>query len=198
MMGRTHIVTTQVAWLAIAPLYTDHTWKIVAGIPVAGLAALGPDIDSGGSTICRILFWLPDGLNAFLHAFLGVRKRRVGDAIGRALGGHRYGTHSALSVLVVFWLSVPLVQFVDGWWLTMALTAGWLAHIVEDCATQDGCALAWPYSRRQFRYLSLKVDDPWEIRFYHLMNLAAVWLILNLAGIDTIAVIQTIGRTAMQ
>lgn len=191
MMGRTHIISGQVAWMAIAPIYVDETWKLIAGIAVAGFAALGPDIDSGGSTICRLLFWFPDGVNRVLHWLFRVRRRRVGDRIAGLLGGHRFGAHSVASCFAVFWLFALTVPFVDGWWFTMAITLGWVMHIVGDCATESGVGIGWPWTKRKFRYASIDVDGPVEgMLIFPLLNVVGVLLALNLIGfpvLDTAA-----------
>ena len=194
MMGRTHIVSAQVAWLVAAPHYLDDTWKLVAGTVVAGLAALGPDLDHGGSTASRLLFWLPDGLNRVGHVLFRVRRRRLGDRIGQLLGGHRQGAHSLLSIVAVFWLSMLtlLLPWLGGLWLPFAITLGWAAHIAGDCLTQHGVGLLWPYTRRRYKLASINTGGGVELALRAVLNFAAVVLILNLAGVD----LATVARLA--
>jgi membrane-bound metal-dependent hydrolase YbcI (DUF457 family) len=173
-------------------MFTDNKWHLGLGMGVAGLAALGPDIDHGGSTICRILFWLPDGINRLLHMVLRVRRRRVGDRIADLLGGHRNGAHSILSVFAVFALSslTALWEPLGGWWLPLAVTLGWMAHIAGDLLTEHGVGLFWPYSRRRIRLATINTGGGVETLVY--MGLGVVWLVLvvGLSGLSLQAFTQ--------
>jgi membrane-bound metal-dependent hydrolase YbcI (DUF457 family) len=192
MLGRTHILSGEVAWLALAPRFTDNGWHIGLGMGVAGLAALGPDIDHGGSTICRILFWLPDGVNRILHILLRVRRRRVGDRIADMLGGHRYGAHSLLSVVAVFAVSSLTVLWppLGGWWLPLAVTVGWVAHIAGDLLTEHGVGILWPYTRQRYKLASINTGGGVETLVFITLNIAWWVLALSLTGLSWQALTQ--------
>jgi membrane-bound metal-dependent hydrolase YbcI (DUF457 family) len=177
-MGRTHFLSGQVAWLGLAPLATGNLWHIGLGVPIAAIAALGPDIDHGGSTIS--------------HRVWGPFHWRIGTGIGRSLGGHRMGAHSFLSIAVVFCLTSLTVLWepLGGWWLPLAYTLGWACHILGDVLTEHGVGLLYPYSKRRFRLASINTGGVFELIIRGLLHAARVFLVMSLAGISFQAFLQ--------
>jgi membrane-bound metal-dependent hydrolase YbcI (DUF457 family) len=172
MMRKTHRLGGVAAWLAVtAPLPVPPV-AVLAGVPVAAMSSLWPDLDHPQSTAARwlgpVTWWL---------------SRRV----ERWFGGHRAGTHSLLvgpplcavlsASLVVCVLACAAV--LGG--LTVAQPApvvavaaaasyiGAVSHTLLDCLTCNcggcdwrprrrewngrhnaGCEIFWPWIRRRF------------------------------------------------
>jgi inner membrane protein len=162
-MGRTHAISGAVAWLALSPHLT-HDWGHAAlGVPIAALAALGPDIDHGQSTVSHRL-WGP------FHSFIGTR-------VGRLLGGHRQGAHSLLSIVAVFILAGLSAPWVGGLWVAFAITVGWVAHIAGDLLTDRGVGILWPFTRRRFRLLTISTGGFAEGFVRFTLTVIGLWIV---------------------
>ena len=128
--GPTHVVAGAFSYAALA--LSQHTPPdlALAGAAVAGLAALGPDLDLPGSTASRVL-WPITYPTALLLGWVF---------------GHRGGTHSALAALAVScaaWQTLPLT-------LAAGVVLGWWSHLVLDAfdpRSRRGIPWLWPLSR---------------------------------------------------
>jgi membrane-bound metal-dependent hydrolase YbcI (DUF457 family) len=124
MMGRTAVLTGQVAWLYATPMVAPDWRAALLGFPLVAIAAYAPDLDHSGSTAGR-------------------KVGKFGSkAIRKAMGGHRGGTHSAVIVYAAYVFA--------GWflygseWAATAVAIGWAAHIFTDLLTVQGVKLFWP------------------------------------------------------
>lgn len=124
MMGKTHVVGGAMAWVVVAPLLDVPWYGVVAGLPLAMSAALGPDIDHPNSAIGRVVPW----------AAWAVSKVTT----------HRVQTHSIASVLMIVFFMRPL-----GVVPVAATTTGWASHILLDGLTKQGVAWFWPLTREK-------------------------------------------------
>jgi inner membrane protein len=143
MMGTTHATVGAVAWLTLGPLLPNtNPASVIALVPIAAFAALGPDIDHPNSLISKILGpfgWL-------------LRKFTT----------HRVETHSILSTLAVIALVAPTAGPVAA----AAVATGWgIGHIGADCLTVQGCALFWPLTREKTGFGFIRTNH-WSERIF--------------------------------
>jgi membrane-bound metal-dependent hydrolase YbcI (DUF457 family) len=128
MHGKTHAVHGAIAGTAVAMLATNATLGLLC-VPLAALAALGPDVDHHASSAGRLLppvRWTMRGLS-------------------RALGlpAHRGITHTVLLAVVLGAATLPVLP----WVLSLAVTAGWLAALAGDWSTKTSLPyLWWPFA----------------------------------------------------
>jgi inner membrane protein len=179
MLGRTHFLSGQVAWLGLAPLATGNLWHVGLGIPIAAIGALGPDIDHGGSTVSRRM-WGP------FHY-------RMGSGIAGALGGHRMGAHSVWSVAFVWVaLSIPTSLFLPDLfpWVPLAYALGWATHILGDLFTEHGVGVLYPYTKRRYRLASITTGGGVELAIRFLLHIGRVVLAMLATGISFQALLQ--------
>lgn len=114
MMGRTHAITGVTAWLAAVPVIGAAAGlsygQIALGCALSAGAAMAPDADHPGTTICRTYGPITN-LPARVVSFLA--------------RGHRKGTHSLLGV-AVFTAGAYWCQHVGGAarWLLMWVLLG--------------------------------------------------------------------------
>nr|WP_131786455.1 metal-dependent hydrolase [Protofrankia symbiont of Coriaria ruscifolia] len=126
-MGRTHVLSGAVVWLAAAPALSQEQWlgsqqwlgshtaslsaaQLAAGAVVSAGAALLPDIDH------------PDGRIA--NTF-GPVTHTMCRWIGRVSGGHRHATHSILFALVMgAGMGLLAVHAVYVWWFALFVLVG--------------------------------------------------------------------------
>jgi membrane-bound metal-dependent hydrolase YbcI (DUF457 family) len=134
MMGKTHEMIGGVAWLgilaALPALSHAGIGGIIGGWYIAGLAALGPDIDHPRATITRLLGPLTRGINKLL-LMMGVK--------------HRGMTHSLFAtgmVALVFTACVLYGHLVP--WVAIAAVVGWLSHSVIDAIGKQKVQFLWP------------------------------------------------------
>lgn len=124
MMGRTAVMTGQVAWLYAAPQVAPDWRAALLGIPLVIMAAYLPDLDHAGSTA-------------------GKKVGKFGSkVIRKAMGGHRGGTHSAVIVYAAYVASGWLLY--GSRWAASAVAIGWAAHIWTDLLTVQGVKFFWP------------------------------------------------------
>lgn len=124
MMGKTHVVGGAMAFVVVAPLFDVPWYGIVAGLPLAMSAALGPDIDHPNSAIGRVVPW-------------------AAWAVSRVTT-HRVQTHSLVSIAMIIFAMRPL-----GVVPVVATATGWASHILLDGVTKQGVAWFWPLSREK-------------------------------------------------
>jgi inner membrane protein len=138
MTGRTHDMAAFTALLALVVLYPPGQMTL-ATMLIALLAnmigGIAPDIDQPTAP-----FWrnLPVG-------------GYVGRFISRAMGGHRFITHSlvglALLALASHWLLAffkPIMPQVDTHLVWLAFLVGVASHLVMDMFTKEGVPLLLP------------------------------------------------------
>ncbi|AEH09953.1 MULTISPECIES: metal-dependent hydrolase [Protofrankia] len=127
MMGRTHVLSGAVVWLAAAPALSRGEWlgsqrllglhtgslstaQLAAGAVVSAGAALLPDIDHPSGRIA----------NTF-----GPVTHTMCKLIGRASGGHRHATHSILFALAMGALMSTLAVHAEyAWWAALFVLVG--------------------------------------------------------------------------
>jgi membrane-bound metal-dependent hydrolase YbcI (DUF457 family) len=129
MMGRTHVLSGAVAWLAAAPALAQANWfgaqhwlglgpatthlstaQMAAGTVIAAGAGLLPDIDH------------PDGRIA--HS-LGPVTHTLCRVIEKISGGHRHGTHSLLFTVVMgAGMGLLAAHTAYAWWVALFVLAG--------------------------------------------------------------------------
>lgn len=151
MLGKTHAIGGLVAWEAAALQAPGPWWVLLGGVPFAVWGAYGPDMDHASGTWAR----------SFIGG--GVLARLTSAAVG----GHRMGTHSLLSVAVAFLSMLGLLltaQAVDPYpavavlsW-SLAFAAGWASHLALDGLTVMGIGLFYPFSRRKVRWGRLRTS----------------------------------------
>jgi inner membrane protein len=152
MMGPTHAATGAAAWIVLGPLFHVNPAAVVATIPVAALAALGPDIDHRGSTIGRLLWFISWPLSKVTE--------------------HRVEMHSFSVALLIVGMLYPFA----GLTITGAVAAGWIiGHVGADCLTVQGCAVWWPLSRKKSRIGFMTTGEVGE-RIYTFLLLPIVFL----------------------
>jgi membrane-bound metal-dependent hydrolase YbcI (DUF457 family) len=130
MLGRTHVLSAAVVFLAAAPLLHTTPAGTVGGTAVAAAAGLLPDLDHPNSTIAHTL-----------GPITGVLAR----VVARLSGGHRHGTHSLIGVTAFTLLTAWIV----GRWhlpalIPVAVAVGAATHVAGDALTPQGVPLLWP------------------------------------------------------
>jgi membrane-bound metal-dependent hydrolase YbcI (DUF457 family) len=196
MMARTHQVGGIALWLGVAAVLPVPPLAVLAGVPVAGFAALWPDWDHPQAKLARTL---------------GPVTYQLAVWVERRFGGHRAGTHSLLvglplcAVLAgVFALGVgiPAVALTDisagilGPLVAILMAAsfvGALSHILLDCLTCNcggcdwkprrtvwsgrhnaGVELWWPVVKRRFGLPLMPVGGTLERWLRPMLMVAAV------------------------
>jgi membrane-bound metal-dependent hydrolase YbcI (DUF457 family) len=131
MMGIHHAITGAAAWVAVTSAAVE--------LPTFGWHPLGPSSIALGAIVCAGAALLPDAdhPNATIAHSLPVVGRLATSAIGRGSGGHRHGTHSVLSAVVVVFGALWLMQ--SGW---TSAEAGTIANIVSVIAVAGLLAFA--------------------------------------------------------
>lgn len=134
MMGKTHSLIGGAAWLgclAVSALTKQEASAGVAlgGWVIASLAALGPDIDSKGSTGSQLLGWPTEGLSFIIR---------------KSFGGHRKITHSLLGIAIVCGLLFAAAKAGMADWVALAMGYGWVSHVLSDSITVQMCPWLWP------------------------------------------------------
>lgn len=170
-MGRTAVITAEVAWLAAIPV-VHPTWREFAlGMGITAVAAYLPDLDHAGSTAGR----------------------KVGKVVSRVIrkstGGHRGGMHSLLAVALAF--------FAARWFFesdvpAYAFAIGWASHIFTDFLTNMGISLLWPLRRRKYRMPLINVTTGGPGEVVYLVGILVVGFLL-LFNYGT-AALHTIGK----
>lgn len=125
MMGRAHVLSGAVAGLATAPLVSSDPVVVIASTGVAAFAALLNDLDHPQAKASRML-------GPFRHI--------VSPLIARLAGGHRAGTHYAITHLTIG----AVLWFTIAPWVGLAVGVGMIAHSLGDCCTVGGVRLLWP------------------------------------------------------
>jgi membrane-bound metal-dependent hydrolase YbcI (DUF457 family) len=121
MMGHTHALSGAAAWLALAPVFTDHALlgqyaiglspaQLAAGAVVCAGAAMLPDMDHHDGTIA----------NTF-----GIVSRWMCRGVAFVSGGHRHATHSLLFAAGAGFGSYWLAEHAQkAWWVVLFLLIG--------------------------------------------------------------------------
>jgi inner membrane protein len=142
MMGRSHAATGAAAVLLVEP---HQPWQVlVATAALGAAAALLPDLDIESSLASNSL---------------GPVTRLLSRAVALVAGGHRGGTHSLLSLVLVFYaaafsgLPTPYAA---------AVVVGYAAHLAGDFLTGNGIPLLWPLVRRRQGLPVLGLTGGWR------------------------------------
>jgi membrane-bound metal-dependent hydrolase YbcI (DUF457 family) len=86
MMGRSHCVTSALAWIAVGPLLHLGVPELAAGIVVAGGAGVLPDLDHPLASPARSF---------------GPVSQVVANGVHKVAGGHRQRTHTLVATIAV-------------------------------------------------------------------------------------------------
>ena len=141
-------------WLAAAPLlHLSPVDPVLLGLAVAG--SLLPDIDHPESWVGR--------------------RSRPFSSVLAATFGHRGVTHSAVAIVA---LSVLLARAGHGQAWAVAVTTGYLSHLLADMLTPRGLRLAWPL-RRTWGYPLCKTGSPAEAIITLLLSCGIVWYLVR-------------------
>jgi len=133
MMARTHIKLATISWFIILGLvisfyrFTSNMslnirelfWSLAA-LFIARQFSILADIDSPYSRIGRKYYI-------------------------KSLSPHRGPTHSALSIIILALISLPLCYFST--WLWGGVVIGHVSHIIGDLFTNKGVVLGYPWSK---------------------------------------------------
>jgi membrane-bound metal-dependent hydrolase YbcI (DUF457 family) len=146
MMGSTHAVSGQAVWLAgsavaVTAGFHPHPMIVIGGTVLARWAAYLPDLDHEGSTAARSL---------------GPVSRIMSWVLARTCG-HRRGTHTAVATALVGVgaalvgtligrATTALVGPAHGWWVGIAVAAGYAVAVAGDMLTIHGCPIWLPMS----------------------------------------------------
>ena len=142
MKGTSHLCIGIFAAYAVhqaVPLASSPL-SLVAALGLAAAAALLPDIDSDEAEIRQITG------TARSKGIVG----RVVSWLTRLFGGHRALTHTLLAWLIVtFWAGL----YFRGNGFAVAVSIGYLSHLIADMLTPQGVPLLWPVYRKRVRLL---------------------------------------------
>lgn len=167
MRNSTHSRTARTAWLCAAPFVPG----IGAGIAIDTFSLPAVSLFLVGGALASHLARWPD----VDHPSSGPGRAMPGVSwvTRNALGGHRGGTHSLLSIgfgalvgaAAGILLTQPFLTLYPGVMpvttLAIAGAIGWASHILlGDCWTEQGCALAWPISKRKVSFAPLRCSPP--------------------------------------
>jgi hypothetical protein len=107
-MGPSHAMSGAAGWLAAAAIYTNVTGHVVQpellilGTTVAAGAALGPDIDSYGSTVVRsfgfvgrAMYWIANSLSLAVYNIVRTPRDEPKE------NGHRTLFHTSLMAIII-------------------------------------------------------------------------------------------------
>ena len=121
MMGHTHALSGGAAWLATAPLFSDHALlgqyaitlspaQLAAGTLVCAGAALLPDMDHHDGTIANTY---------------GIVTRWLCKGVAFVSGGHRHATHSLVFAVGAGFGAFFLAEHAQkAWWVALFLLIG--------------------------------------------------------------------------
>ena len=121
--GKAHTAVAALTYAALALAQHTPPELTLAGAAVAGLAALGPDLDLPGSTASRLFWPLTAPLAWLLSRFFTHR-------------GTIHGLAVALLVAAVAWHFLPVA-------FAVAITWGWCSHLLLDAGQPAGIP-TWP------------------------------------------------------
>lgn len=142
MMTQTHGVTGLAMWMSgdtlSRVLDLNHPYYVtIAGALLASVAAKAPDVDNPNSRPGRQINKVIPGMSDTIEAAFGHRGlthwATIGVFNGAVLGCLSYLIHPSL------------------WWIGLAVTVGWLTHIVGDCCTYRGAPAGGPFNRDPIR-----------------------------------------------
>jgi membrane-bound metal-dependent hydrolase YbcI (DUF457 family) len=143
-MARSHYWAGAVGFSGAVTMIGGFPWQQVAiGAGVAGVAALGPDIDNNTSTASNTtgLHWA-----------------------SKLLGNHREGAHCILFILTLAAVTHSMAPYVGGNWFPYAMTIGWASHTFLDLFNRQGVAILYPFTKRKFRLGTIKAGERVEKR----------------------------------
>lgn len=175
MMGRNHVTSAAVMWLAgcaaaSAVGIEPSAQVVILGTPLCAASALLPDLDHQKSVIARSL---------------GPVSRLLAWGVSQACG-HRGLTHTAACAMVVG-LAVTILSGLtlgwSWWWLGAPVAVGCLTHILGDCLTISGCPLLWPLPIRGDRWRMVGIWKPMRFRTGKWVERTIVAPLLLIAGI---------------
>ena len=131
MIGKHHAIVAAAGYAAIHSATGDRAdlKGLTAGLAVATVAGLLPDIDEDGSIVSQTL---------------GPVGWALSKAVSVVAGGHRGATHTLPAVLAVAAAVFALTRDVD---LTTAAAWGYLSHLLGDTLTPMGVPWLWPVQR---------------------------------------------------
>lgn len=142
MKGASHLCIGMFAAYAVhqaVPLASSPAGLVVA-LGLAAGAALLPDIDSDEAEIRQITG------TARSKGIVG----RVVSWLTRLFGGHRALTHTLLAWgIVTLWAGL----YFRGGGLAVAVSVGYLSHLLADMLTARGVPLLWPVYRKRLHLL---------------------------------------------
>ncbi|MGO4105607.1 metal-dependent hydrolase [Leifsonia sp. YAF41] len=164
MMGTHHAITGAAAWVAVTSTATQ--------IPTLGWHPLGPVSVVLGAVVCAGAALLPDAdhHNATIaHSLPGVGRLATG-AVRAASGGHRHGTHSLLSAILVLGTALWLAQ--SSWYAedrtgavfvgSAIAAAALLAFAVKVLTVVPGWCQAWAIGGTIAALISWLSPHQWE------------------------------------
>lgn len=180
MMGTHHAITGAAAWVAVT--------STAAQLPAFGWFPLEPAGVALGAIICAGAALLPDAdhHNATIaHSLPGVGQAATA-LVGAASGGHRHGTHSGLSAVIVLALAIFLggTELLGGPWGTPAnvaagvAAAALLAFSLKVLKVIRNWAFAWVAGAAIAALISWAAPEQWA---WLPMCIAIGWIV-HLAG----------------
>jgi len=128
MMAASHMALGGAAWVVVVKLGGAAPELSAAGMGMAVLGSLLPDIDHPGSAVGRRLWMISRPLSMLI--------------------GHRGLTHSLLAVLAGVAALVLVAPSSDLAVFVAPLAVGYLSHLAADALTPSGVPLLWPVKRR--------------------------------------------------
>ncbi len=184
MTGRTHfLIGANAAWL----ISMNHLHAAPWLIPLAGVAALLPDLDAHESVIKNISVSI-GGKKSGLAIKPFVPLQMVFSTLFR----HRTWLHSLVAVVVV---AVLCVVFLGRFPLeyTAAIVLGYISHLVSDALTKHGIELFLPFKQR-FRLLpkalGIKTGGILDMALMLIAALGIAVLVFQVLNIDPRAYLE--------
>lgn len=120
------------------------------------------------------------------NSFIGQKIRPI-SLIIKATAGHRGAFHTPFLMLVIDFLLLFLVSYLDlsaasmqtVYWAILGMSVGWLSHLFMDALTSNGICFLWPFSKKKFSLMKLKTNrDDWIARL--------IFIIITIMVIGTI------------